>query len=162
MKKLKRNADGGVISNGLFIAIAVIATIIVIGVVIYFVNSSKNSATKAGTQFNDIADTYGQQYKSYDGAYVSGYEVLEAIRNMDKLDTNVADTDKSKAIMVIEVKTKAGAAAISYWKKADGTVTPALKTTVTDNDYINPEGNFLGEAVKNANGYINKVIFTQK
>ncbi len=130
------------------------ATVIVICVLIaagfMMVKNGQSSVSGGVNQFNEMASDYADvNLAGYDGGVVLGSEVVNLLR---KAQDEKYDFD-------ITVETKANET-VEYSKK--DSPTPKIETDTTANNYINPHGQFLGEVVKNDNGIVTSVNFSQQ
>ena len=141
--------------KGLMLAAGVVITCIVVGLGFYISREAKNTSsggisqiTRMNSEYQDISKTM------YDGIKVSGREVVEAI---EKYTSEVSDGN-----FTITVYTgKKG-------EKTDGIVFDKnnypldLTKDKKDENYINPDGNFLGETTCDENGVVTKMKFVQQ
>jgi predicted PurR-regulated permease PerM len=131
-----------------FLIIAATILIVCALVVVAFIvmKEGKTGANKSISQYNTITNQVSDINREiYNGLLVSGEEVRNLIADvLDKEDIKVDY--------------------ITLDKKA--AVTTATSTTLTlerkEPLYINPTGLFIGKALTDENGVLNKLLFTQR
>lgn len=138
-------------------------TIIIVGVVIlwgsgYF-GQNKKTLDKSTAKIDKAIGSMSEfDLNVYDGRSIRG----------DALNKLVGDMTEDKVVVSIGVKTL-GATAASYYNYGyeANNITPA-KVTITPtpvksaDNYINPNGTFVGEVIKNVNDDIVCILFTQQ
>lgn len=132
-------------SNGmklLLLAAAAIVTCIVVGVGFFVTKEGKNTVNSATGQFSNMTSEYGAVNLSmYDGMTISGAEAV-----------HVLNTYGSQVTVIINTLAK-GTIVGSY---------DSSTKNISDKEYINPNGTFLGSVNRNQNDVIENIIFTQK
>lgn len=131
-----------------FLIIAATILIVCALVVVAFIvmKEGKSGANKSISQYNALTNQVSDiNREKYDGLLVSGEEVRELITDV-----------LSKGDIVVVYKTLNG-------KDAETTVTKeTLELDRVKEQYINPTGLFMGQAVKDENGVFYKLLFTQR
>lgn len=149
-------------SNKVITIIASIAIVLLIvmfgfGIVTFAINKGNNLTNEISENIDTMMET---EYTMYDGEIVSGSNVTNLISNTFSGSDNV----------YILVKTKANPSGVYYVCGTDGerlesdverTLVRNSKTKTNDN-YIVPTGKFYGEVIRNENGAIIGIVFTQE
>lgn len=149
-------------SNKVISIIAAIAIILLIimfafGIVTFAINKGNNLTNEISENIDSMMET---EYTMYDGEVISGSNVTNLISNTFSSSDNV----------YILVKTKANSSGVYYVCNADGerlessverNLVKNSKTKTNDN-YITPTGKFYGEIMRNENGAIVGIVFTQQ
>ena len=137
--------------KGLMLAAGVIITCVVIALGFYISRESRNASNSAGSMIAGMNEEYQDADKTlYEGMQVSGREVLEAI---DKLSTEL----DANSFQIVVYTGKASGGITLNKKEFD----KAALQKKGDNDYINPNGLFQGEIIRDDNGTVSKLIFRQ-
>lgn len=148
-------------------SILVVLLVITFGIRTY--RNTQDQANAIGSQITDkVTNALELQYTQYDGAIISGSEVLNVIK----------DTYQASDYAQIAVKTSAAASAQIYVTDRTfnaATVGPGTKAAQatysgyitnaqdkTNANYIAPTGKFKGEVTRDANGTIVQVYFEQQ
>ena len=138
--------------KGLILAAGVVITCIVVGLGFYISREAKNTSSGGISQIAKMNSEYQDMSKTmYDGIKVSGREVLEVI---EQYEGEIRD-------QAFSVTVKTGKNATGYTYTGASYSTEAAKN-VKETNYINPDGNFLGEAVVDDNGVVVSIIFAQQ
>ncbi len=144
--------------KGLILAAGTIITCVVISLGFFISREAKNTASGGAKQINKINTEFAESDKAiYDGANVSGSEVISVIRKME--DEKIG----------VYVETTLGASFYGYdFDLASGLLVNVNNNTYTYqdeptyDDYINPYASFRGETVRNSNDVITGIIFRQQ
>ncbi len=144
--------------KGLMLAAGIIITCIIISLGFYIAREASDTAGAGTGQINELQAQFGDTSKiMYDNTRVSGSEVINVIRKF------ADDT------MGIKVVTKKNTTYYIYnFSDSDGNLGKASNAdyksaqSATNENYINPTGRFLGTVVRDANGTITGIIFTQE
>ncbi len=141
--------------KGLMLAAGVVITCIVVGLGFYISREAKNTSSGGISQITKMNSEYQDINKTmYDGIKVSGREVVEAI---EKYESEI--TDGVFSIVVFTGKKQAESGGIIF----DAKNYPYKDTKEKKNaNYINPDGNFLGETVLDSNGVVTTMTFVQQ
>ena len=143
----RNNIEIGV--KGLILAVTVIIAVILSALALYMANTSKSTINSGTTQYTQLTSEYSEiNATMYDGLDVNGSKVIEVIKDMARDGGTVKVT----------VKTLLNTTGVSY---QGSTSTYSKADAPTDNDHINETGTFRGEVVKNNNGMVTEIIFTQ-
>ena len=135
--------------KGLILAVTVIIAVILSALALYMANTSKSTINSGTTQYTQLTSEYSEiNATMYDGLDVSGSKVIEVIKDMARDGGTVS----------VLVRTKANTTGTTY---QGTTTTYTAGDTPTANDHINETGTFRGEVVKNDNGMVTQIIFTQ-
>ncbi len=140
--------------KGLILAAGIVITCLVVGVGFYVSREAKSASVKATGQINEITSELDEPAKvMYDGAVVSGREVLEVIEKYYN--------DPTDAMLIKVATLEAPETYTSY-----GTVGEEKKnytqTKQNQTDYINPAGKFLGKVDRNDSKTITGITFIQQ
>lgn len=131
-----------------FLIIAATILIVCALVVVAFIvmKEGKSGANKSISQYNTITSQVDDiDREKYDGLLVSGKEVRDLI----------ADVLNKGDIVVVYKTLNSKTAEISVEKET-------LDLTREKEQYINPTGLFMGQAIKDENGVFFKLLFTQQ
>lgn len=141
--------------KGLMLAAGVVITCIVVGLGFYISREAKNTSSGGISQITKMNSEYQDINKTmYDGIKVSGREVVEAI---EKYETEISDGVFS--IVVYTGKKQAASGGIIF----SSTSYPYSDAKEKKNaNYINPDGNFLGETIADSNGVVTTMTFVQQ
>lgn len=145
---------GGSLSEGLRVVFAIVLACLVIGFVFMVWSSVKESGNTALTDTNNMVTQMDEsKYTQYDGAIVTGSEVINVIKQHSMDD--------------IYVSVDNGGGAVNYIF-ADRTLTGdgadlALARDKTSTSYISPNSKFLGEVDRDdVTNAILGIIFTRQ
>lgn len=150
-------------TRALMIGVAVIIVCIVCSLALYMSKQGKTAINTGTNQYNKMLEDYQELDRAmYDGLEVSGNEVGLLIERM------IAQKEYS----AVRVKTKAADyVCYNYFYNAESnTITneegSSFKMELTvdkgDDTYINPQADFFGKVIKNANGTIICIDFVQR
>lgn len=140
----------------------IVVTLAIISIAFIVFNMAKDSTISSTNEINDINSQIAEsKITIYEGTVISGSDVVGVIRkfNGDYLG--------------IQVKTGKNTSGTWYGYNvtidSDGAIiTNTALSTVSDavdetsNDYVNPNGKFLGKVYRDANGTITAITFTQQ
>lgn len=140
--------------KGLLLAAGTVITCIIIGLGFYIAREARDTASSGAGQINRLNAEFMESDKvMYDGIQVSGSEVVNVI-NKFKNDE-----------LCIEVKTKKSSTTYGYTNTSlTEKSSHSIKETqnLKGNNYINPNGLFLGEVIRDTNNVIVGLLFTQQ
>lgn len=140
--------------KGLILAAGIVITCLVIGVGFYVSREAKSASVKATGQINEITGELDEPAKvMYDGAVVSGREVLEVIQ---KYYSHPNEKMEIKVATLVEPTT------YNSYGSVGETMKNYTQTKPNQKDYINPAGKFLGKVERNASKIITGISFTQQ
>lgn len=144
--------------KGLVLAAGTIITCIVIGLGFYIAREARDTASGGAGQINRLNAEFSDTSKTmYEGTEVSGSEVLNVVRKFQNESVGImVKTNKTSTFYtyMFDVSTgELGSKATSDYKQAQN----ELSTS-----YINPNGRFEGGVVRDSNGTITGLTFTQK
>lgn len=150
-------------TRALIIGVSVIIVCIVCSLALYMSKQGKTAINTGTNQYNKMLEEYQDLGKAmYDGLEVSGDEV-------ENLITRVVT---QKEYVAVRVKTRASEYVCYnyYYDEAKNEISnqadmPYLTQVVTNKGadcYINPQADFLGKVIKNANGTIICIEFVQQ
>lgn len=143
--------------KGLILAAGTIITCVVISLGFFIAREAKDTASNGANQINKLNSEFVQSDRViYDGATVSGSEVLNVIKKFknDKLGILVK-TNKSETFYNYE------------FDEVTGDITKKMNTDheyAVDSDsemYINPYVNFVGKLIRDKNEVITGIVFVQ-
>ena len=143
--------------KGLILAAGVIITCVVVGLGFYIAREAKDTATNGAGQITMLNSEFSNNDKTiYDGITVSGSEVLNAIKKFKDEEISVkVVTSKSTTYYNYSLDTSEK----NIENKSTSSVADAKKTA--SKNYINPNGKFEGEIIRDSNDYIIGICFTQ-
>lgn len=144
--------------KGLILAAGTIITCLVIGLGFYIAREAKDTASGGAGQINKLNAEFSDTGKTiYEGSEVSGSEVMNVIRKFkDETLGIMVKTNKTSTYYVYQFDTASGE--LKSKSKEDYS---AAQNELSDK-YINPSGRFLGGVVRDSNGTITGLTFTQK
>lgn len=144
--------------KGLMLAAGIIITCIIISLGFYIAREARDTASSGTGQINQLQAEFSDTSKTmYDGTEVSGSEVVNVIRKF---------SDDTMGVKVVTSKTS-----VYYgynFTENDGTLGEKANASyknaqdATNQNYINPTGRFAGSVVRDANGVITGLVFTQQ
>ncbi len=144
--------------KGLMLSAGIIITCVIISLGFYISREASNAAEAGAGKINELqAEFYESSYTIYDGATVSGSEVVNLIRKFADEGIGIkVVTKKSESFYLHKFNTADG-------ELLDGaTLTYKSAQDVSKSNYINPTGRFEGAVVRDANDTITGLIFTQE
>ncbi len=143
--------------KGLILAAGTIITCVVISLGFFISREAKETASNGANQINKLNSEFVESDKIiYDGATVSGSEVINVIKKMksDEIGIYVV-TNKSKNYYGYEFDTLSG----DLLKKTSSDYEEACISSNVK--YINPYADFQGKVVRDKNDVITGIVFTQ-
>lgn len=144
--------------KGLVLAAGTIITCIVIGLGFYIAREARDTASSGAGQINKLNAEFSDTSKTmYEGTEVSGSEVLNVIRKFqDEAVGVMVKTNKSSTYYIYQFDMTSG--------ELKGKTADDYKVAQNElsNTYINPNGRFEGGVVRDSNGTITGITFTQK
>jgi hypothetical protein len=145
--------------KGLILAAGVIITCIVIGLGFYIAREARDTAANGAGQINKLNAEFNESDKvMYDGLEVSGSEVINVVNKFKNDEFGVVvNTKKSSTNYIYSLVISNNVATLG------STVSTPIKTAqdVTNSTYINPNEQFEGEVLRDANNAIVGLRFTQ-
>jgi hypothetical protein len=143
--------------KGLLLAAGTIITCVVISLSFFIAREAKNTANNGANQINQLNAEFMESDKTiYDGARVSGSEVINVIKKFSNEQISVS------------VKTNKGITYYGYClDEASGNITTISSADIKNayeishSNYINPYGMFLGKVIRDANNVITGIRFEQ-
>lgn len=144
--------------KGLVLAAGTIITCIVIGLGFYIAREARDTASGGAGQINRLNAEFSDTSKTmYEGTEVSGSEVLNVVRKFQNESVGImVKTNKTSTFytyMFDLTNGELGSKTASDYKQAQNELS---------NSYINPNGRFEGGVVRDNNGTITGLTFTQK
>ncbi len=143
--------------KGLILAAGVIITCVVVGLGFYIAREAKDTATNGAGQITLLNSEFSNNDKTiYDGITVSGSEVVNAINKF-----------KNEELCVKVVTSKSTTYYNYYLDDAENNINNKSGASISDakkvsnKNYINPNGKFEGELIRDSNDYIIGICFTQ-
>lgn len=126
-----------------------ILTVILIGLLFFIQKNNTNTINNYNNQVTNKYSEFDEPEKSsYDGVSVNGSVVCDVILKMAE--------DSSTTVQVITKQNIADKSAGKTYSDS------SIVATNTDANYINPNASFTGKVVRNENGIITKIVFTQE
>lgn len=143
--------------KGLLLAAGIIITCIVVSLGFYIARGAKSTAQSGVSEINKLHAEFEESSKTvYDGAVVSGTEVLNALKKFKGERIGfLVDTKQAQASYNYHFSLETGAL-------EDEIETDYMKLQVVGKStYINPNASFRGSIYRNANGIITGIYFKQ-
>ena len=144
--------------KGLMLAAGIIITCIIISLGFYIAREAADTASAGTGQINELQAQFSDTSKTmYDNTKVSGSEVINVIRKFseDSLGVKVV-TKKASTYYIYNFNDTDGSL------KTKSTTDYKSAQDATKENYINPTGRFLGQVVRDVNGVITGIVFTQE
>ncbi|HIS61649.1 MAG TPA: hypothetical protein IAC14_05275 [Candidatus Scybalomonas excrementigallinarum] len=150
--------------KGLLLAAGTVITCIVIGLGFYISREARDTTSKSVAQVSKLNVEFNESDKTmYDNMTVSGSEVINVINKFKNDDMGIiVDTKKTKNTMYNRTLTSSTAnGTVTY--TLGGTVATKIKDAQDINNalYINPNGSFLGQVLRDSNNVVVGIEFTQ-
>lgn len=144
--------------KGLLLAAGTIITCLVISLAFFISREAKDTASNGANQIGKLNAEFAAGDKSiYDGAVVSGSEVLNVIKKFSDEGIGIyVQTGKSATFYNMNFDLDNG----NITGKSNNTYNIALDNT--EDTYVNPYGSFVGRIVKDANEVITGIKFVQQ
>lgn len=147
----------------LLIAAGAIITCIVVVVGFQLTKSGKNDTNHATEEYTNVMSEYDDvQLTMYEDMEVSGADVVSFIKE----NASVVVNSQIKQILISTKMSGTQLYASETYKTKTvedvKTAVNASQKTVTATSYINPTGTFLCNIVRNSNGMITDINFTQQ
>lgn len=146
--------------KALIMGATVLIVLVIIGIGVMILNTSKDMANTANDQIADVSQELSQmKYDAYDGTKVSGSTVMNALRKFKN--------ESSFGIEVITGKNTSGSWYLNQ-VDSDGLITGTATGTWEDladeaeDEYVNPSGKFTSELVFDASNVVRAIKFTQE
>ncbi len=143
--------------KGLILAAGTIITCVVISLGFFISREAKETASNGANQINKLNSEFVESDKViYDGATVSGSEVINVIKKMKNEKVGVyVSTKKSKTYYIYSFSLSDG----ELQNETSSDYQEALVSTNTK--YINPYANFEGKIIRDKNDVITGIAFSQ-
>lgn len=150
--------------KGLLLAGATVITCIVLGLGFYIAREARDTTSKSAGQISKLNAEFSESDKvMYDNINVSGSEVINAINKFKNDDMGIiVNTHKTKNTMYNRSLTNiTNDGVVAY--TLGGTVSTKVKDAQDINNalYINPNGQFLGQVLRDSNSVVVGIMFTQ-
>lgn len=150
--------------KGLLLAAGTVITCIVIGLGFYISREARDTTSKSVAQVSKLNVEFNESDKTmYDNMTVSGSEVINVINKFKNDDMGiVVNTKKTKNVMYNRTLTSSTAnGTVTY--TLGGNVSTKIKDAQDINNalYINPNGSFLGQVLRDSNNVVVGIEFTQ-
>lgn len=159
--------------RALLIAAGLFLTIALITLVVNLFGSAQEASKQAQNDFSSMqTELSNAAFDGYDNTTLTGSQVLNAIRKyLTKESFGIqVRTGKNKLVSSTtgmwynhEIDIDGGSGSVSYGEiiddDADGTLT--IATDEESDHYINPSGQFKGLVIRDNNGVVRGIIFTQ-
>lgn len=141
--------------KGLILAAGTIITCVVVTLGFYIAREAKQTATNSANQINEMNIEFMENDKIiYDGATVSGTEVVNVIKKMQNEKIGIyVNNGKTQLYYGYSFNTGTGEL---------GSASTNKYTTAIDEasaNYINPYGTFRGTVIRNSNNAITGIMF---
>lgn len=144
--------------KGLVLAAGTIITCIVIGLGFYIAREARDTASSGAGQINKLNAEFSDTSKTmYEGTEVSGSEVMNVIRKFQDESVGIlVKTNKGSTYYIYQFEIEGGT--LGQKSQADY----KLAQNELSDSYVNPNGRFEGGVVRDCNGTITGLTFTQK
>lgn len=155
------------VERSITMAVGIALTCALITIAIYLMNTGKGLLTTFGSRINTInVDISESDLTKYSGVQVKGSDVVNCIRRYkDDLEIIVYKNVGSDGSTVINTTYNASSGEFKNLPaQADDDFVIVPPNTVYNADgqmYINPNATFLGKVVRNSNGLVTRVEFSQ-
>jgi len=146
-------------TKAIMIAASIVITLAIVTIGFLVLGTGKDIANDGMSEFTNMANSVADaQYTRYDGMDVSGSQVINLIRSLEKSGDYIG----------VHVVTKTGsdvwyvydASSIDSLSNASGNLDDAFD--VTKENYINKTAMFRGTVQRDTNGRIASITFNQK
>lgn len=142
--------------KGLLLAAGTIITCIVIGLGFYIAREARDTAAGGAGQISKLNAEFNESDKvMYDGLEVSGSEVVNVINKFKNGNIGIRVATKKKTVSYIYAVNADG----NLGDSSSASVKEAQKTESAN--YINPNAQFIGEILRDANNTITGISFAQ-
>lgn len=132
--------------------ILIVCSLVVVG--FFVMKEGKEGTNHSLAQFNNIVSNHDDvELEKYHNVTISGNSLRDMI-----IEKYNSDNFHSISIEYVTLKLGKSLASPSPTVATEEHGKSLVKTA---NDYINPTGSFQGKVVKNNNGIISKIVFTQ-
>ncbi len=144
--------------KGLMLAAGIIITCVIISLGFYIAREASDTASAGTGQLTELQAQFADTSKTiYDNATVSGSEVLNAIRKFADETIGIKVVTKKKSTYYIYNFSDTDGSL-----KKQSSVEYKTAQDASKDNYINPTGKFTGQVVRDVNGVITGIIFTQE
>lgn len=143
--------------KGLILAAGTIITCVVISLGFFISREAKETAANGANQINKLNSEFMENDKIiYDGAIVSGSEVINVLKKLKNDETGVlVKTNKSETYYVYQFNLSTGELVERVSNSYENVLDNSSKS------YINPYANFRGKIIRDINEVIIGIIFEQ-
>lgn len=155
------------------IAVTVLLAAVLIGMVFLIARQGKSIVNEKLEVINHaLSENQSDGYMIYDNTKVSGNEVLNVIKRavdrqeclairvitgMNQSGTRIQGTDYNYEFISLSEENM-----VTKIKDAVNQPIPNRSREITNENYVNPAGIFRGEIVRDANGILIAIVFTQE
>ena len=144
--------------KGLLLAAGTIITCVIIGLGFYIAREARDTAANGAGQISKLNAEFNESDKViYDGLRVSGSEVINVI-NKYKNETLSIKVATKKSVVYYNYGLSSDETALG----SEGGASVKLAQDRTSNTYINPNEQFLGMVLRDANNTIIGISFLQQ
>ena len=153
------------IQKALWLGISILFFAAVVGIGMMMFSSAKEVTSAGQEQINSTAKTLSKQaFTEYDATEVSGDQVVSAIKQFEDKGGDVQITVTLKTGNTTNYISTGTASSGSLTGKTRAVMTTDKKnmSDISNNAYINPNGNFDAVLVYDSNDNIRGITFTQK
>ena len=150
--------------KGLLLAAGTVITCIVIGLGFYIAREARDTANKGAGQISKLNAEFSESDKiMYDNISVSGTEVINVINKFKNDDMGIiVNTKKTKNIQFNRNLTNSTSNGVVVYKLGGNASTKVKDSQdINNNIYINPNGQFLGQVLRDENNVVVGIQFTQ-
>lgn len=150
-------------TRALMIGVSVIIVCIVCSLALYMSKQGKTAINSGTNQYNKMLEDYQDLDRAmYDGLEVSGSEVSALIMRMIEQKEYTSVRVKTKASDYMNYNYYYDVENNSISNKEEKSFLMELSSDKGAGHYINPQADFLGKVIKNANGTIICIDFIQQ
>ena len=148
--------------KGLLLAAGVIITCVVVGLGFYISREAKNTSASGASQITSMNSEYQDVAKTmYDGLTISGREVLSVL---EKFEGELENGTFLVTVHTGKTQEKKSAGIVYGGPDSKEALESAMENARdrSEDAYVNPNANFLGEITYDQNDVINGLVFTQQ
>lgn len=150
--------------KGLLLAAGTIITCIVISLGFFIAREARDTAADGAGQISKLNAEFNESDKiMYDGLTVSGSEVVNVINKFRNSNLSVVvENNKGKTAYYYEVISKSADGGAKTWSLGGKTQSDGYAVQNSSSaSYINPNGQFIGDVIRDVNNVIIGIIFSQ-
>lgn len=150
--------------KGLILGATTVIACILVGLGFFIAREARDTTSKAAGQISKLNAEFSESDKiMYDNIPVSGSEVVNVINKFKNDDMGIiVNTKKTKNTMYNRVLTSTTTEGIAVYTLGSSATTKVKDAQDINNTlYINPNGQFQGEVLRDGNNVVVGIEFTQ-